>query len=135
MTKLIAILILVGCLFVGWRLFIYWDQVSHEEEVSKKKQQASEIVSGEQLGGLSPQLESTLQAAQKQGAAGLRQWLKTYGSVVQDPRKAWIQLDYCIAEARENPAEARRVFNEVKARVPPTSPVYPRIKRLESTYQ
>jgi hypothetical protein len=135
MTKLIAIFIVIVCLFAGWRLFLYWDKVNHEEEVAKKQTEATTITTGEQLGGLSPALQNSLQAAQKQGAAGLRNWLKTYGQTVKDPRKAWIELDYCVLIAHENPSEARRVFAEVKSRLPESSPVYPRVKQLQSTYE
>jgi hypothetical protein len=134
MTKLIVIFIIAICLFGGWRLFLYWDQVNHENEEAKK-QESSEIVTGSQLGGLTQQLDRSLDAAQREGAAGLRNWLKTYGPRIQDPRKAWIELDYCVAVARENPSEAKRVFAEVKSRTPANSPVYPRIKKLESTYE
>ena len=80
-------------------------------------------------------LENTLAKAQQSGAAGLREWLNQYRRYVADPRLAWIELDYCVLVARENPTEARRIFAEVKARVAPTSPVYPRIKQLEKTYE
>ena len=61
----------------------------------------------------------------------MKNWLKTHSQSVEDPRKAWIELDYCVAVAREDPAEARRVFATVKERTPPSSPVWPRIKQLE----
>ena len=134
MTKLIAIFIIIVVLFGGWQLFLYWDKVKNDEATAQK-QAAAAIVSGDQLPGLPQQLEPTIQAAQKQGATGLRTWLKTYGRNVQDPRKAWIQLDYCVSVAREDPAEAKRVFAEVKDRLPPSSPVWPRVKQLEKTYQ
>jgi len=78
---------------------------------------------------------ASLQAAKKQGASGLRTWLKSYGQMVQDPRKAWIELDYCVMVSREDLPEARRVFAEVKARTSPASPVWPRVKDLEKTYE
>jgi hypothetical protein len=55
--------------------------------------------------------------------------------MIQDPRKAWIELDYCVVLARENPKEARRIFDQVKQRIRPDSPVYPRIKQLEPTFE
>jgi hypothetical protein len=134
MTKLIVIFIIVVALFGGWQLFLYWDKVSHEEDV-KKKQEASSVIVPEQLPGIPQQLEASLAAAQKQGAAGLRRWLKTYGRSIQDPRRAWIQLDYCVAVAREDPADAKQTFAEVKNRTPDSSPVMPRIKQLEKTYE
>jgi hypothetical protein len=134
MTKLIAIFIVVLALFGGWHLFLYWEKVKNEEATAQK-QAAAAIVSGNQLPGLPSQLEPTLDAAQKQGAVGLRNWLKTYDRSVIDPRRAWVQLDYCVAVAREDPAEAKRVFAEVKNRLQPSSPVWPRVKQLEKTYE
>jgi hypothetical protein len=134
MTKLIGALIIIAVLYGGWELFLYWEKVKNEDD-TKQKQAAAAMVMGDQLPGLSTKLEPTLQAARKQGAAGLRSWLKTYGQSVEDPRKAWIELDYCVAVAREDPAEARRVFATVKERIGPASPVWPRMKQLEKTYE
>src|SRR5256885_492161 len=113
MTKLIAVLIIVAVVYGGWNLFLYWEKVKNEKETAQK-QQASEVVDPARLSGLPYQLEQSLQAAQKQGPAGLRAWLKTYGSSVHDPRKAWIELDYCLMVVRDDPGEARRVFKSVK---------------------
>ena len=134
MTKLIAALIIVAVLYGGWQLFFYWERVKNEEE-TQKKQAVAEAVLGDQLPGMPYQLDASLRAAQSQGATGLRNWLKAYGDKIQDPRKAWIQLDYCLAISREDPSEARRIFGEVKKRTQPTSPVWSRIKRLEKTYE
>jgi hypothetical protein len=134
MTKLISILIIVLVLYGAWHLFLYWEQVKNQEE-SAKKEAAAAVVAGDQLPGVPQGLEQSLQAAQRQGAAGLRNWLKTYGRNIQDPRKAWIELDYVVAVARDDPAEAKKVFGQVKERTPATSPVFPRIKQLEKTYQ
>jgi hypothetical protein len=90
---------------------------------------------GDQLPGVPYQLEASLQNARKQGTTGLRNWLKAHSQSVEDPRKAWIELDFCVAVAREDPAEARRVFAKVKERIGPASPVWPRMKELEKTYE
>src|SRR5258706_10974456 len=134
MTKLIAVLVIVAALFGGWQLFLYWEKVSREEE-NAHKQAASSVVDPHQLSGLPQTYEPVLQTAEKQGATGLKNFLKTYGRAVQDPRKAWIELDYCVLIAREDPAEARRVFASVKDRTPASSPVYGRVKKLEKTYE
>jgi hypothetical protein len=134
MTKLIVILIIVAALFGGWQIFVYWEKVNREEE-NAHKQATSSVVDPHQLPGLPQNFEPALQAAEKQGAAGLRNWLKTYGRAVQDPRKAWIELDYCVLIAREDPAEAKRIFATVRERTPASSPVFPRIKQLEKTYE
>ena len=134
MTKLIGVLIIVVVLYGGYSLFLYWEKVKNEEEV-KQKQDATAMVMGDQLPGMPYQLEQSLQDARKRGAAGLRAWLKAHAQGVEDPRKAWIELDYCVAVAREDPAEARRAFATVKERTPPSSPVWPRLKQLEKTYE
>jgi hypothetical protein len=134
MTKVIAALMIVLVLYGGWELFKYWEQVKNEEETTRK-QDAAAMVMGDQLQGLPYQLENSLQTARRTGAAGLRTWLKAYGQSVEDPRKAWIELDFCVAVAREDPAEARRVFAGVKGRLGPSSPVWPRMKQLEKTYE
>jgi hypothetical protein len=135
MTKWITALIIAAVLYGGWQLFLYYDRVKSEDEEAQKKAAAAENFSPQQLSGMPYQLEQSLEAAQKQGAAGLRNWLKMYGSSIQDPRKAWIQLDYCVDVSREDPAEARRIFAEVKSRTPDSSPVWKRIKKLEKTYE
>jgi hypothetical protein len=134
MTKLIAALIIVAVLCGVWQLFLYWEKVKNEEE-TKQKQEAAAAVMGDQLPGLPYQLEASLQTARKQAATGLRNWLKSNSRSVEDPRKAWIELDFCVAVAREDPAEAKRVFASVKERIGPASPVWARMKQLEKTYE
>jgi hypothetical protein len=134
MTKLIAVLILLVVVFGGWELFFYWEKVKNEQEV-QQKQAASAVVTEDQLSGLPQPMEASLKAAEAQGAVGLGNWLKTYGRVVHDPRKAWIELDYCLLISKDNPSEARRLFAEVKNRTPESSPIWPRIKKLENAYE
>lgn len=135
MTKLITILIIVAALWGGWQLFLYWDKVKQEDEYAAKKKAQTEITSGDQLAGMPPSLENSYQAARNQGATAFKNWMKANGRNVQDPRKAWIDLDYCIAISREDPLEAKRIYAEVRNRTPQTSPLWPRIKQLEKTYQ
>ena len=54
---------------------------------------------------------------------------------MSDPRLAAIELDYIVLISSTNPQESRRLFSLVKQRTPTNSPVYPRVKRLEKTYQ
>ncbi len=133
MTKWIAALFVVAVVYVGWHLYLYWDQVQQEQDIAQK--QASAVVTPDQLPGLPSELEQSLQTAQQRGAATLGNWLKLYGRRIKDPRKAWIELDYCVALSVENPAEAKRIFAQVKARTSSSSPVYPRIRKLEKTYE
>ena len=135
MTKLITILIIVAALWGGWQLFLYWDKVKQEDEAAAKKKAATEVVSGDQLYGMPSGLETSYQAAKNQGGTAMKNWLRINGRMVKDPRKAWIELDYCVAIAREDPAEAKRTFASVKNRTPQSSPVWSRIKQLEKTYE
>lgn len=133
MTKFITILIIVAALFGGWNLFLYWEKVKNEEETARKEASAQAVIP-EQLPGMAPGLERSLQVAREQGAGAMAAWFKQFGPTLQDPRKAWIELDYVLLLSRENPAEARKIFAAVKERTPATSPVYSRIKTLEKTY-
>jgi hypothetical protein len=131
MTKLITAAIIVIVVYVAYSLFVYWERLRDEKET---KQAATKMaMRPEALSGMPQQLENTLQAAQQAGVPTFRRWLDTYGPRIQDPRKAWIELDYCVMLARDHPKEARRSFAGVKQRTKPDSPVYPRIKQLEAT--
>jgi hypothetical protein len=134
MTKLIGAVIIVLLLYGSYFLFLQWEKVKNDAE-QKQKQEAAAMVMGDSLPGLPSKLEPSLQSARQRGAAGLRAWLKANGASVEDPRKAWIELDFCVAVAREDPAEAKRVFASVKERIGPASPVWPRMKQLEKTYE
>ena len=134
MTKLITALIIVVVVYCGYRLFFYWEAVKEGRE-NQQKQAASWANQGESLPGLPYQLSESLRVAKQQGNNAMRSWLKTYGPAVQDPRKAWIELDFCVAIARDEPAEARRICASVKQRTPPSSPVWPRVKQLEKSYE
>ena len=135
MTKtLIIIVIVVAVALGGWQLFEYWEKVQDEKD-TEQKNAAAAVVNPDALQGLPQGYDVSLRAAQQQGGAALGNWLKLYGPTVQDPRKAWIQLDYVLLITRDNPQEAKRVFNEVKDRTPPSSPVWPRVHELEKSYQ
>jgi hypothetical protein len=140
MSKLItAGLILIAC-FVGWRVFEYWGEVSANEDRGTDHETFSVTTfDPRSLSGMpaasSPTLEASLAKAQASGPAALREWIKACRKMVEDPRLAWIQLDYVVMLGRTDPAEAKKVFAEVKERIQPTSPIYPRIKQLERTYQ
>jgi hypothetical protein len=135
MTKtLMIIVIVVVVAFGGWQLFSYWEKVQDEKDTDAKNA-ISAVVNPDALSGLPQGYDTSLHAAQQQGADALGNWLKLYGANVQDPRKAWIQLDYVVLLTRQNPQEAKRIFNEVKDRTLPTSQVWPRIHDMEKSYQ
>jgi hypothetical protein len=135
MTKLIGIFVVIVFLFIGWKIFIYWDELDHEEDVKQKKAAAALIVVPEQLQGMPYQLEESLHKEQTASVTRFGAWLKAHGNELQDPRKAWIELDYCLELSQTAPAEARRIYLSVKERTPTNSIIYPRIQKLEKTYQ
>jgi len=134
MSKLIGLIVVVLAIWGGYELWQYWDKYSTGKDLKEQEARQSQIVP-EQLAGMpNGKMEETYKMAQKNGATGIRNWLKAYGAQVDDPRRAWIELDYVIAVSQEDPVEAKKVFAEVKERTPKDSPVYRRIKDLEKTY-
>jgi hypothetical protein len=134
MTKLIGILIIVLMIWGGYEVYVLWDNYDKDQDLKTKAEEDARNFSPESLQGMPAGLEETYKMAQTRGAVGIRNWLKAYGARVEDPRKAWIELDYVVQVARDDPAEAKKVFADVKARIPETSKIYPRIKQLEKTY-
>lgn len=134
MTKSIGVLIVLAVCYLGYLLFQQWDKARLEHEQQRRTQTAVNTAP-EALPGMPYQLDQSLRAAREKGPAAFRTWFNTYERELADPRKAWIELDLCVALARENPAEARRIFAGVKARVPPASPVWPKMKELEKTFE
>jgi hypothetical protein len=135
MKALIAIFIIVVMFFL-FREFLSFYEKSKRGEVPTQTAGARPLeLRGEDLPGLPPSLEPSLQAAQNGGAKALGKWLKQYRPYVQDPRLAWIELDYVVLVSLQDAKEARRIFQSVKDRTPPDSPVYERVKRLERTYR
>jgi hypothetical protein len=135
MKALIAIVAVVVVCFGAYKVWEYWDQTGQER--AAKQSATATSLDPTRLPGLDPKYESLLQAAQREGSAGLKRWLDAYKSsgVAKDPRLAWIELDYVMMVSTENPIEAKKVFARVKSRTAADSPVYPRIKALEKTYE
>ena len=135
MTKtLITVLIVVVVIFCGYGLFTYWEKIDNEKTDARKLAE-SKVVVPDQLPGVPYQLEDSLRLARSQGSEAFGQWLKAYGRNIGDPRKAWLELDYCVMIARKDPQEARHIFAAVKQRTPTNSPVVPRIHDLTKTFE
>ena len=124
-TKLIGAVIIALVLFGGYELVNYYAEVKQESE-THAKEEANKKVVGNRLAGMPYELQESLAAAQQAGPKAFGNWLANYGRSVQDPRLAWIQLDYVVAISHDNPATAKKVFAAVKDRTPSSSPVYPR---------
>ena len=133
-TKLMAALIIGLMLLGGWGLYKYWLTFENAMQ-AEQKEAAAKVVVPEQLPGMPYELQTSLDAAQKQGPVAFQNWLRTYSHLLQDPRKAWIELDYCAVISRNSPNEAKKIFASVKQRLAPSSPVWPRVQELQKTYE
>ncbi len=134
MTKAIWILIILVAAYVAYLLFQQWDKARFEHE-GQKKVEAAAAIAGESLPGMRQELETALRTAKDKGPVAFRAWFTANEKLLADPRKAWIELELCVAMSRENPAEAKKIFAAVKKRVPPSSPVWPKMKEMEKTFE
>lgn len=132
MTKAIWVLIILVIGYIGYLLFLQWDKARLEHE--GRKNEPSAIV-GDSLPGMPYQLDQSYKTAKNTSAAAFQTWFNANERLLTDPRKAWIELELCVAMSRQNPAEARNIFAKVKSRVPPSSPVWSRVKELEKTFE
>ena len=134
MKILIAILILLGVLFVGWKVWEKWDEASQQKDLQAK---GSGPIDPRSLPGMDSRLEPSLDEAKRGGARTLKAWLdkNNRSPLLKDPRLASIELDYAVLLTAESPTEARKVFAKVKERIPPDSPLYPRIQQLQKTFE
>lgn len=136
MSKLIGVLIIAALLLGGYFLFNYYKSVEENQKNPVSSESAPAVeVDPFSLAGVPPQLQDSLRSAETGGARALKEWLDRWGNKIQDPRKAWIQLDYVVLLAKDDPNAARKLFAEVKNRTPASSPVYPRIQKLAPTYE
>ena len=133
MTKLIWALIIAAVAFVGYRVYLHWAKI--QEERGGKVEAPVVVATGDSLPGMPAQLDAGCRAARDRSPAAFRAWFLANEKQLSDPRKAWIELDLCVAIRRDSPAEAREIFARVKKRVAPSSPVWPRVKDLEKAFQ
>lgn len=133
MTRVIWALIIVAVAFVGFRVYEHWVKINAETGSGKPPPVVQ--FSGDALPGMPAQLETSYRTARDTSPAAFRAWFNAHGKQISDPRKAWIELDLCVAVRRDNPAEAKAIYARLKDRVPPSSPVWPRLKELEKAFQ
>src|SRR2546427_537675 len=132
MRQFLALLLIIGAIWGGKQLYNYWETVKAKKETEDRggaPPPTTAPVASTVLPGLPANLEASLQAAQKQGVAGLKNWLNLYRPYASDPRLAAIELDYVVFIRSTNPQAARRLLPVGKQRPSPDSPVYPATKR------
>ncbi len=131
MKAIISILIVLGLFYGAKNLLGKYDEITKK---GRGEITAAPVVPM-QLQGLPERFEPALAEAQRLGPSAFKAFLEKYRASIQDPRLGDIQLDYVLAVSRSNLQEAKKVFAEVQARTPPSSPLYPRLKRLANSYQ
>lgn len=136
MKQIITILLIIAAIWAAKEIKVYWETVKAKKLAEEGGAPATKTQGpASTLPGMPASLESSFQTAQRQGPTGVKTWLKSYRPYLSDPRLASIELDYIVLIGARNIKEAREIFAAVKQRTPTNSPIYPRIKQLEKTYQ
>lgn len=133
MKVLIGILVVVGVIFGVWKIWDYWETVNKEKMAAHAA--ATQVEDSSNYEGMPYRLEQPFVKARAAGTKSFKQWLDTYRPHIKDPRLAAIELDYIVAITREDPVEAKRMFAEVKKRIPPTEKLAKRIESLSKSYE
>ena len=132
MKALITLVLVFAVYWVGKT--IYGEYKSKEQQEIKAKALEESGLGSDGLPGMAASLEPSLKTAQAQGPAALKRWLDQYRRYLRDPKLADIELDYAMQLARQNPQQAKQVYQAVKRRTPKNSPVYPKVERLAATF-
>jgi len=130
----LSILIIFGVCFGGWKIWDYWAKVREQENVVQEEPVELNPTS---IPGLPYALEQKLTEAKQRGPKTFKQFIDAWKSSpeVKDPRLAWIELDYVTMIASSDPIEAKRIYLDVKQRIPTNSVIYPRIRSLAKAYE
>jgi len=136
MKILISILIVLAVSIGGYKLWEHWNAVKEEGIVARKAAAGADI-NPDTLAGLPHQLQNKVREAQQAGPETFKRFIDSCKRFpdVKDPRLAWMELDYMVMISSTDPVEAKRIFFDVKKRTPTDSPIYPRIKALEKSYE
>ena len=127
---LIAIVLIAIVIGVG--NFIYSEYTGKNHPEAKRRQQ--EDAAAAALDGIPPELHESLGAARAGGPGALKQWLEKHGRRCGDPGLASVQLDYVMQMGRTNPSEAKKLFQQIRGRIRPDSPVYEKMRKIEPTF-
>src|SRR5690606_17720709 len=132
MKALITLVLVFALYWVGKT--IYGEYKSQEQQEMKEKAREESGVGADGLEGMPARFEASLKTAQGNGPAALKKWLNDYRRYLRDPKLADIELDYAMQLVRQDPSQARQVYEAVKRRTPKSSPVYPKVERLAATF-
>ena len=135
MLRLIIIALLIwGGYYVVSSLTSRYDAVKKKETVTEQASQPASVPSSS-LEGMPYQLQASLDAAEAQGPAALKRWIAANQRYLRDPKLGDIELDLAVALMRQNIAEARTIYQNVKSRTPANSPLQGRLKKLSKSFE
>jgi hypothetical protein len=141
MLRLIIIAALVyGAYYVATSLTGKYKSIEQQngaqtESAPSKKSGGGAPVSSQNLDGMPPQLQGSLDLAQSQGPGAMKRWLDANRRYCRDPKLGDIELDYAVALMRQNSVAARELYQNVKNRTPANSPLQARLQRLSKTFE
>ena len=134
----ISIAIIALVLWGGYAIWQKWDTYNTDKD-QEQKQSEQAAVNPDSLPGMPQDLVEIYKKAaagsDKGDPRSLGNFLKLYHDRVDDPRRAWIELDYMVMISTSDPQEAKKIFADVKGRTPDDSPIQPRLKQLAKTYE
>jgi hypothetical protein len=134
MLRLIIIALLVwGGYYIVTSLTTRYQAVEKKQTIAT--QPAPEPAPSSSLDGMPAQLQASLDNAEAQGPAALRRWLDANRRYLRDPKMGDIELDLAVLLMRQNLAQAREIYKEVKARTPANSPLQGRLQRLSRSLE
>ncbi|MBM3880093.1 MAG: hypothetical protein FJ387_10300 [Verrucomicrobia bacterium] len=131
MRHFLTLLMVAGLIWGGLKFRQYAQRKMGEH---KSAEAAESAPAPGRLPGLPARLEASLEAAKRDGADGLRAWLRQHRLELGEPRLTEIDLDYVVLVGGADRAEARRVLDLVQKRIRPDSPVYKRFQQLDRAY-
>jgi hypothetical protein len=136
MAGILGLLVYGGfALFNYFKVFEAQEKAGVTSDYTKTEEEKAKAARTGPLPGLPFQYEKSLEQAKAAGPEEVEKWLRTFGRYCRDPRRAEIELDYAASIVRSDLAKAKEVFEGVRKRTPADSPLFPRIKSLESAYQ
>ena len=131
MRQVLTVLLVAAALWGGLRFFNF----AKTEVASNERPDRGPRYAAGQLPGLPAELEDSLAAAQREGAAAFRRWMAQHRSEMAEPRLTQVELDFVVLTGRTDSTEARGVLDLVKRRIKPDHPQYKRFQQLDAAYR
>jgi hypothetical protein len=129
--------LLILALLIWGGYYVVSSLTSRYQSIEKKETVANQPapVPNSSLEGMPYQLQGSLDAAESQGPAALKRWIDANRRYLHDPKLGDIELDLAVSLMRQNLAEARTIYKDVKSRTPANSPLQGRLQKLSKSFE